>query len=232
MKMTVATPISWYRYTRMVSNEDSVRNLEARPTLSYTRVGPFTVRCTRRVRHTWRLNFRRLTPREERSCLYRNAGSCTQLRAAEFTSRTSSLNFRNCGLRERKSEVRIGNSSFYGDGQRYTETSRGCGEKGDYIPLQSDLHFRMHEWAHYRYGVFDENGTRGDSISGDLLLGRHAYTFVYTSGPTIATAYSTSAVHGETKFPETYSSGGTYTLQRRSIIAWHLVRHEVTSTRI
>ncbi|XP_065302261.1 uncharacterized protein [Dermacentor albipictus] len=99
--MTVPTPISWYRYTRMVSDEDSVRNLEARPTLSYTRMGAFTVRCIRRVRHTWRLNFRRRTPREAR------------------------------------------------------------------------LHFHIHEWAHYRYGVFDEYGTRGDSISGDLLLGRN-----------------------------------------------------------
>ncbi|XP_070397213.1 uncharacterized protein [Dermacentor albipictus] len=239
----------------------------------------------------------------ERSRFDQNTGSCTPLLAAEFTSRSPSLNFRKRGLRERKNEVRIGNSSFCGDDQPCTVTSKGCEEKGDYIPIQAYafvytsgpttgavysksmadmetqfpetylsagtptlsytrmgplsvrcirrvrypgrlnfrtptppqardnvfpekrsanreflifrrlstlqgdferlrrkgdsiplhtayclklnppwtekkrrkccLYFRIHEWAHYRYGLFDEYGTRGDSISGDVLLGRH-----------------------------------------------------------
>ncbi|XP_075526623.1 uncharacterized protein LOC142558364 [Dermacentor variabilis] len=77
------------------------------------------------------------------------------------------------------------------------------------LTITYSLHFRMHEWAHIQYGVFDECRTRRDSISGDLLLGRHAYTFVYTNGRIYGTTYSTGAVHVETQFPETYSSAAT-----------------------
>ncbi|KAH7974113.1 hypothetical protein HPB49_010153 [Dermacentor silvarum] len=77
-----------------------------------------------------------------------------------------------------KSQVRIRNSSFCGDHRPYTVTSKDCGEQGDFmhlpaqyllslIPLttekkESFAYTFVHEWAHLRYGVFDEYGRRGD----------------------------------------------------------------------
>ncbi|KAH7974107.1 hypothetical protein HPB49_010147 [Dermacentor silvarum] len=77
-----------------------------------------------------------------------------------------------------KSEVRIRNSSFCGDARPYTVSSGGCGEKGDFMHLpaeyllnlspltaekkESSAYTFVHEWAHLRYGVFDEYGRRGD----------------------------------------------------------------------
>ncbi|XP_049513844.1 calcium-activated chloride channel regulator family member 3-like [Dermacentor silvarum] len=77
-----------------------------------------------------------------------------------------------------KSEVRIRNSSFCGDNQPYTVTSKDCGEQGDFMHLpaeyllslsplttekkESFAYTFVHEWAHLRYGVFDEYGRRGD----------------------------------------------------------------------
>ncbi|XP_070377100.1 uncharacterized protein [Dermacentor albipictus] len=75
--------------------------------------------------------------------------------------------------------------------------------------FSSSLQFRMHEWAHFRYGVFYEYGKRGDSISGDLLICGHAYTFVYMNGPISVMGCFTSTVNGETQFPDGYSSGCT-----------------------
>ncbi|XP_070377415.1 calcium-activated chloride channel regulator 1-like [Dermacentor albipictus] len=66
----------------------------------------------------------------------------------------------------------------YGDAP-YTLQPRGCGERGEYIHLAprflaemngsiaeiyGDPAYRLvHEWAHYRYGVFDEHGEPGSS---------------------------------------------------------------------
>ncbi|XP_070377420.1 calcium-activated chloride channel regulator 2-like [Dermacentor albipictus] len=66
----------------------------------------------------------------------------------------------------------------YGDAP-YTQQPRGCGERGEYIHLAprflaemngsiaeiyGDPAYRLvHEWAHYRYGVFDEHGEPGSS---------------------------------------------------------------------
>ncbi|XP_064480349.1 calcium-activated chloride channel regulator 1-like isoform X2 [Ornithodoros turicata] len=61
----------------------------------------------------------------------------------------------------------------------YTVQAKGCGERGEYIVLPSQFvgnlttatkkEFRKpeqvmtHEWAHFRYGVFDEFGSPGDA---------------------------------------------------------------------
>ncbi|XP_072145775.1 calcium-activated chloride channel regulator 1-like isoform X3 [Dermacentor andersoni] len=76
------------------------------------------------------------------------------------------------------SDVRIVSSKSCGFQEPCTVTSQGCQEKGDYVfipaeylqhlgPLtaetnESAAYTFVHEWAHLRYGVFDEYGTRGD----------------------------------------------------------------------
>ncbi|XP_070397214.1 uncharacterized protein [Dermacentor albipictus] len=45
---------------------NDVADNNVKPTISYTRMGTLTVLCIRRVCHTWRLNFRRPTPRQAR----------------------------------------------------------------------------------------------------------------------------------------------------------------------
>ncbi|XP_065292130.1 calcium-activated chloride channel regulator 4-like [Dermacentor albipictus] len=77
-----------------------------------------------------------------------------------------------------KSDVRIVSSKSCDLQSPCTVTSSGCGGKGDYIFIPSQYLRRLppftaetnesaaytfvHEWAHLRYGVFDEYGTRGD----------------------------------------------------------------------
>ncbi|XP_072140572.1 calcium-activated chloride channel regulator 1-like isoform X2 [Dermacentor andersoni] len=77
-----------------------------------------------------------------------------------------------------KSDVRIVSSKSCGFQEPCTVTSQGCQGKGDYVfipaeylqrlgPLtaetnESAAYTFVHEWAHLRYGVFDEYGTRGD----------------------------------------------------------------------
>ncbi|XP_064482495.1 calcium-activated chloride channel regulator 1-like [Ornithodoros turicata] len=73
-------------------------------------------------------------------------------------------------------DIRIVNSQ---ERAPYTVQAMGCGERGEYIVLPSQFvgnlttatkkEFRKpeqvmtHEWAHFRYGVFDEYGSPGDS---------------------------------------------------------------------
>ncbi|XP_049513415.1 calcium-activated chloride channel regulator 1-like [Dermacentor silvarum] len=78
-----------------------------------------------------------------------------------------------------KSDVRVDQpNAMYGD-KPFTMQKRRCGEPGDFIQvtpaflatignstankLANPAYVMVHEWAHYRYGVFDEYGSVDDS---------------------------------------------------------------------
>ncbi|XP_050030771.1 calcium-activated chloride channel regulator 1-like isoform X2 [Dermacentor andersoni] len=78
-----------------------------------------------------------------------------------------------------KSDVRVKVPGSLAENRPFTRQMRPCGKPGDYIQLTptflSELHastmktFKnpayvfVHEWAHYRYGVFDEYGSQDDN---------------------------------------------------------------------
>ncbi|KAL1420445.1 hypothetical protein MTO96_024269 [Rhipicephalus appendiculatus] len=77
-----------------------------------------------------------------------------------------------------KSDVRVDLPGSPAEEQPFTKQSRLCGAPGDYIKLtptflaelnasttktfRNPAYVFVHEWAHYRYGVFDEHGSRDD----------------------------------------------------------------------
>ncbi|CAG2166360.1 unnamed protein product [Oppiella nova] len=77
------------------------------------------------------------------------------------------------------SHIRIAPTDKVKSDEPYTYQPRGCGQPGEYIQLtdgfvnqlngktRDDFEYPekhlIHEWAHYRYGVFDEYGIEGDS---------------------------------------------------------------------
>ncbi|XP_077498060.1 calcium-activated chloride channel regulator 1-like [Amblyomma americanum] len=77
-----------------------------------------------------------------------------------------------------KSDVRVQQPGSAHEMWPFTRQSRPCGQPGDYIKIQpqflSELngsttthcvnpaYVFVHEWAHYRYGVFDEYGSQDD----------------------------------------------------------------------
>nr|XP_037272949.1 calcium-activated chloride channel regulator 1-like [Rhipicephalus microplus] len=77
-----------------------------------------------------------------------------------------------------KSDVRVDLSGSTAEERPFTKQSRLCGERGDYIKLtptfvaelnastartfRNPAYVFVHEWAHYRYGVFDEHGWLDD----------------------------------------------------------------------
>ncbi|KAL1420436.1 hypothetical protein MTO96_024260 [Rhipicephalus appendiculatus] len=78
-----------------------------------------------------------------------------------------------------KSDVRVDQPSAPHGDKPYTMQKRRCGEPGDFIQvtpaflatmgnstakkLVNPAYVMVHEWAHYRYGVFDEYGSADDS---------------------------------------------------------------------
>nr|XP_054923963.1 calcium-activated chloride channel regulator 1-like [Dermacentor andersoni] len=102
------------------------------------------------------------------------------------------------------SDVRIVNSKSCGFQEPCTVTSQGCQGKGDYVfipaeylqhlgPLtaetnESAAYTFVHEWAHLRYGVFDEYGTRGDDsfpetycVDGEVRLSACSQNISFTA---------------------------------------------------
>lgn len=77
-----------------------------------------------------------------------------------------------------KSDVRVDLPGSPAEERPFTKQSRLCGKPGDYIQLtptflaelnasttktfRNTAYMFVHEWAHYRYGVFDEHGSRDD----------------------------------------------------------------------
>ncbi|KAH6933999.1 hypothetical protein HPB50_019392 [Hyalomma asiaticum] len=77
-----------------------------------------------------------------------------------------------------KSDVRVDVPGSSAEERPFTRQSRPCGKPGDYIQLtptflaelngtarrtfENPAYVFVHEWAHYRYGVFDEYGSLGD----------------------------------------------------------------------
>ncbi len=78
-----------------------------------------------------------------------------------------------------ESDIRVGPASpLYGDGP-YTVHMSGCGQRGEFIQVTPDYirllddnstetygppeNIFVHEWAKFRYGVFEEFGYPGDA---------------------------------------------------------------------
>ncbi|KAH6922210.1 hypothetical protein HPB50_010873 [Hyalomma asiaticum] len=77
-----------------------------------------------------------------------------------------------------KSDVRVDVPASPAEKRPFTRQSMPCGKPGDYIQLtpaflaelnasttetfKNPAYVFVHEWAHYRYGVFDEYGSRDD----------------------------------------------------------------------
>ncbi|XP_077496432.1 calcium-activated chloride channel regulator 1-like [Amblyomma americanum] len=77
-----------------------------------------------------------------------------------------------------KSDVRVRLPQSAEEDRPFTRQSRPCGQQGDFIQIPPSFlaelrasttakyinpaYVLVHEWAHYRYGVFDEYGTQGD----------------------------------------------------------------------
>uniref|UniRef100_A0A6M2CHG6 Putative calcium activated chlorine channel n=1 Tax=Rhipicephalus microplus TaxID=6941 RepID=A0A6M2CHG6_RHIMP len=78
-----------------------------------------------------------------------------------------------------KSDIRVDQPSAPHGDKPFTMQKRRCGEPGDFIQvtpgflaavgsstvktLVNPAYVMVHEWAHYRYGVFDEYGSKDDS---------------------------------------------------------------------
>ncbi|XP_075526811.1 calcium-activated chloride channel regulator 1-like [Dermacentor variabilis] len=77
-----------------------------------------------------------------------------------------------------RSDVRVSLSSSTRAKHPFTKQVKPCGHRGEFIQLSSEFlaelnasttakytnpaYVFVHEWAHYRYGVFDEYGSRDD----------------------------------------------------------------------
>nr|XP_037271368.1 calcium-activated chloride channel regulator 2-like isoform X2 [Rhipicephalus microplus] len=77
-----------------------------------------------------------------------------------------------------RGDVRVRNCSRVCENRPFTKQVKLCGHRGEFIQLssqfldewspptmaksESSAHVFVHEWAHYRYGVFDEYGSRDD----------------------------------------------------------------------
>ncbi|XP_070396061.1 calcium-activated chloride channel regulator 1-like isoform X2 [Dermacentor albipictus] len=77
-----------------------------------------------------------------------------------------------------RSDVRVSLSSSTRANHPFTKQVKPCGHRGEFIQLSSEFlaelnasttakyanpaYVFVHEWAHYRYGVFDEHGNRDD----------------------------------------------------------------------
>ncbi|KAH8031910.1 hypothetical protein HPB51_022108 [Rhipicephalus microplus] len=73
-----------------------------------------------------------------------------------------------------RGDVRVRNCSRVCENRPFTKQVKLCGHRGEFIQLSSQFldewspptmaktHVFVHEWAHYRYGVFDEYGSRDD----------------------------------------------------------------------
>lgn len=77
-----------------------------------------------------------------------------------------------------RGDVRVGTSSNAHENHPVTKQLKPCGHRGEFIQLSSQFlaelnastmakyrnpaYVFVHEWAHYRYGVFDEYGSRDD----------------------------------------------------------------------
>uniref|UniRef100_T1JCB1 VWFA domain-containing protein n=1 Tax=Strigamia maritima TaxID=126957 RepID=T1JCB1_STRMM len=84
-----------------------------------------------------------------------------------------------------EAHVRIENPSSIHGNTPYTQQPGGCGRQGDFIHLTPDFLMNknksesdygrsdkvfVHEWAHFRYGVFDEYGYPGDAVYPQMYI--------------------------------------------------------------